>query len=111
MGHRIALGALVALAALTITGGAWAHAHVSPPVALANEGQVFTVAVPTEKEGARTTTIALTVPKGFSIDSYEAAPGWTRTVEGDTTTWSGGAVPTEEISSFSFIASADEPGD
>src|SRR4051794_4322414 len=111
MRHRIALGALVALAAVTSTGGAWAHAHVSPPVALANEGQVFTLAVPTEKEGATTTKIALTLPKGFGVDSYADAPGWTRSVDGDTVTWSGGSVPTDEISSFSFLGSADASGD
>ena len=33
MRHRIALGALVALGALTSTAAAWAHANVSPAVA------------------------------------------------------------------------------
>ena len=34
--------------------------------------------MPTEKEDASTTTVALTVPDGFSIDSFAAAPGWKR---------------------------------
>ena len=54
---------------------------ISPPVALANDGQLFTLAVPTEKENATTTKIVLTVPDGFSIDSFVAAPGWKRDVQ------------------------------
>jgi uncharacterized protein YcnI len=120
MRHRSALGALVALAALLFSSTAWAHAHVSPPTALANEGQVFTLAVPTEKDDATTTTIELTPPKGFSIDSFFPAPGWKRTVQQtgsgeDATvtkvTWSGGSVPTGEDASFSFLGSTDGSGD
>jgi len=37
MRHRIALGALVALAALTFAATAFAHARISPPVAVAKE--------------------------------------------------------------------------
>ena len=58
-----------------------AHAHVSPPVVLAKTGQVFTLAVPTEKEGATTTTIELTPPSGFAIDSFVPSPGWKRAVQ------------------------------
>lgn len=110
MRHRIALGALVALGALTITTAAWAHAHISPPVALAQEGQLFTLTVPTEKDGATTTTIALTPPKGFDIDSFVPAPGWQRTAAKGTITWSGGSVPTEEDAAFSFLASTKGTG-
>jgi uncharacterized protein YcnI len=120
MQHRIALGALVALAALTFTATAFAHAHVSPPVALANEGQVFTLAVPTEKEGAETTTIELTPPSGFSIDSFVPTPGWKRVAvtkgsgedaDVEKVTWSGGSVPTGEDATFSFLGSSDHSGD
>jgi uncharacterized protein YcnI len=75
--------------------------------------QQFTLAVPTEKAGATTTEIQLTVPNGVAIDSFEPEPGWKRTVSssgsGDaaivnTVTWSGGAVPTDEDSVFRFQA-------
>jgi uncharacterized protein YcnI len=114
MRYRIALGALVALAALTFSASAFAHARVSPPVALSKQLEVFTLAVPTEKENAKTTTIELTVPAGFGIDSFVPSPGWQRSVQqtgsGDsavvqTVTWSGGAVPTGEDATFSFLAS------
>ena len=65
------LAALAAVAA----GSAFAHAQLSPPVALARSGQLFSLAVPTEKENATTTKVVLTVPDGFSIDSFVAAPG------------------------------------
>jgi uncharacterized protein YcnI len=117
--HRIALAAAVALAALVGAASAAAHAHVSPPVALSGEGQVFTLAVPTEKEGATTTSVELTPPSGFAIDSFYPTPGWKRSVEqtgsGENTeikkvTWSGGAVPTEEDAVFSFLASSSKAG-
>jgi uncharacterized protein YcnI len=119
MGHRIALGGLVALAALTFTASALAHAHVSPPVALAGEGQVFTLAVPTEREGATTTSIELTPPSGFAIDSFVPAPGWKRLAltkgSGEEAAvvkvrWTGGAVPTGEDAAFSFLASVQKTG-
>ena len=71
--------------------------------------------MPTEKEGAATTKIVLTVPSGFAIDSFVPAAGWKRQVKqsgsGDsavvnTVTWTGGHVPTEEDALFQFLAQA-----
>jgi len=99
--------------ALVLADAAFAHAIVSPPVAKTKVLQQFTLSVPTEEEGATTTTIELTLPSGFSIDSFEPEPGWKRTVSasgsGDaaivnTVTWSGGATPTDEDSVFRFQA-------
>jgi uncharacterized protein YcnI len=114
---RQALVAAVAAAfALVLADAAFAHAIMSPPVAKAKVAQQFTLSVPTEEEGATTTTIELTVPSGFSIDSFEAEPGWTRaeqaTGSGETktiqqVTWSGGKVPTDEDSVFRFNGSMD----
>src|SRR5216684_7989404 len=114
MRSRIALGALAVLAALTFAATASAHARVSPVVALAKQLQLFTLSVPTEKENARTTTVELTPPAGFAIDSFVPAAGWKRSVHqtgsGDgavvqKVTWSGGSVPTGEDAAFSFLAS------
>jgi uncharacterized protein YcnI len=102
--------------ALTVAASASAHAELSPAVALVKAGQVFTLAVPTEKENAATTKVELTPPSGFAIDSFAPSPGWTRNVKstgsGEETqiqqvTWSGGNVPSEEDAFFQFIASAD----
>ena len=71
--------------------------------------------MPTEKEGARTTKVVLTVPAGFAIDSFVAVPGWQRQVQqtgsGESAvvasvTWSGGSVPTGEDALFQFLAEA-----
>ena len=114
MKRRLPIYVLAAIAALVCAGVASAHAHVSPPVALANESQVFTLAVPTEKEDNQTTQVELTVPDGFGIDSFVPSPGWNRTLqqtgEGENAviqkvTWSGGKVPTGEDAAFSFLAS------
>ena len=110
---------LAAAAALVTAAAASAHAHVSPPVSLSGETQLYSLAVPTEKEGATTTEIVFTVPKGFSIDSFVPSPGWKRTVQstgsGDNTvvqkvTWTGGHVPTEEDSLFQFLGEASKSG-
>ena len=119
MRHRTALGALAALAALIFAATAFAHAEVSPPTALAGASYVYTLAVPTEKENATTTSIELTPPDGFSIDSFVPSPGWKRTTltkgtgeEADVVKvrWTGGSVPTGENAAFSFLGQAAKPG-
>ncbi|HYA09835.1 MAG TPA: DUF1775 domain-containing protein, partial [Gaiellaceae bacterium] len=117
MRHRIALGALVALAALVTAATASAHAIVSPAVALDKKLQQFTLSVPTEKENLTTTEIELTVPAGFAIDSFEPPPtGWKMNVQAtgsgeeavvQKVTWTGGHVPTDLDAVFRFNASTN----
>jgi uncharacterized protein YcnI len=109
----------VGVAALVIAGTASAHARMSPSVSLANELQLYSLAIPTEKSNAYTTKIVLTLPKNFSIDSFVPNPGWKR-VEQSTgsgenavitqVTWTGGHVPTEEDSLFQFLAQPAKAG-
>jgi uncharacterized protein YcnI len=112
---RALAGTAVAAVGLTVVSNAWAHAEISPPVTKSKTLQLFTLAVPTEKEGA-TTTIEMTPPSGFGIDSFAPAIGWKRQLQqtgsGDSAviqkvTWSGGSVPTGEDSVFQFLASPD----
>jgi uncharacterized protein YcnI len=119
MKHRLALSAFVVLAALTITAAASAHAKVSPSIVQAKDSEVFTLAVPTEKENASTTSIEFAPPKGFTIDSFFPSPGWKRTVQStgsgedavvQRVTWTGGKVPTDEDAAFSFLASTSGTG-
>jgi uncharacterized protein YcnI len=114
---RAAVLLAVPVAALAASSSAWAHAHVSPPVVLAKESQVFTVAVPTEKEDAQTTKVELTPPAGFSIDSFADAAGWKRDVQStgsgeeaviQKVTWSGGSVPAGEATNFEFLGRTDD---
>ncbi len=116
---RLAVLACAAAAALIAAASASAHARMSPSVSLANELQLYSLAIPTEQANAYTTKIVLTLPKGFSIDSFVPSPGWKRveqsTGAGDNAvitqvTWSGGHVPTEEDSLFQFLAEAATPG-
>ncbi len=111
---RIArLTAAVAAVLLLAPAAAWAHAEISPAVSLSGKLQLFSLAVPTEKSGATTTQVELTLPSGFSIDSFVPAPGWHRVLQqtgsGDSAviqkvTWTGGRVPTGEDSLFQFLA-------
>jgi uncharacterized protein YcnI len=106
--------AAVALGALVFAASASAHARVSPAVSLSGKLQLYSLAVPTEKEGAATTKIVLTVPSGFGIDSFVPPPGgWHQSVQstgsGDSAvvqkvTWTGGRTPTGEDSLFQFLA-------
>ena len=74
------------------------------------------LAVPTEKANAATTRVELTLPSGFSIDSFAPAAGWKRQAQTTGTgvntviqkvTWIGGNVPTDEDAVFQFLASTD----
>jgi uncharacterized protein YcnI len=91
-----------------------AHAEISPKVSLSGKLQLYSLAVPTEKEGLTTSKIVLTVPNGFGIDSFAPPPaGWTQQLQqtgsGDNAvitkvTWTGGKTPTGEDSLFQFLA-------
>ncbi|HEY7258402.1 MAG TPA: DUF1775 domain-containing protein, partial [Gaiellales bacterium] len=65
--RRAAAGVIAVAVPLVAATPAWAHAAVSPPVAKTGVLQQFTLAVPTEKENATTTSIRLTVPSGVEI--------------------------------------------
>jgi uncharacterized protein YcnI len=115
--RTLVLALVLVLAAPAV---ALAHARVSPAVSLAGELQLYSLAVPTEKEGATTTKVVLTVPKGFGIDSFVPPPaGWTQSVKstgsGDNAvvqqvTWSGGRTPTGQDSMFQFLAQPASSG-
>lgn len=111
----------VAVVALLAAASAGAHAEISPPVGLAKTGEMYSLAVPTEKESVKTTKVVLTVPAGFSIDSFVPSPGWDRQLQqtgsGENAviqkvTWSvskvepGGGVPTGEDAFFQFLGRA-----
>ena len=116
---RLVVLACASLAGLVVAATASAHARMSPSVSLANELQLYSLAIPTEKANAYTTKIVLSLPKGFSIDSFVPSSGWKRvehsTGSGDNAivtqvTWSGGHVPTEEDSLFQFLAQPSAAG-
>ena len=108
--------AAVVTGALALAGEAYAHATLSPPVAKSKVLQQFTLSVPTEKGGLKTTEVELTVPSGFSIDSFEPEPGWKRSEQAtgsgeertiQKVTWSGGSVATDEDAVFRFNGNLD----
>jgi uncharacterized protein YcnI len=117
---RSAVVAGVAVAsALVLAPAAFAHARVSPAVSLAGKLQLYSLAIPTEKENLTTAKVVLTVPQGFGIDSFVPAPGWTQQIRqtgsGDSAvvqkvTWTGGHVPTGEDSLFQFLAQPAQTG-
>jgi uncharacterized protein YcnI len=117
---RTSAATVVAIAAaLAFASTAFAHARISPAISLSNQLQLYSLAVPTEKENAATTKIVLTVPSGFGIDSFAPSPGWRRVLQqtgsGDNAviqrvTWAGGSTPTGEDSLFQFLAQPASSG-
>jgi len=113
-GRVVVVAALAGSAALLVPAIASAHARVSPPVSVAGKLQLYSLAVPTEKEGLTTSTIVMTVPNGFGIDSFVPPPaGWQmhlqQTGSGEDAvvtkvTWTGGSTPTGQDSLFQFLA-------
>jgi uncharacterized protein YcnI len=106
-------------AALAFPAMASAHATISPAASLSGKLQLYSLAVPTEKDKVTTTKVVMTVPNGFSIDSFAPSPGWTRTSQQSGTgnnsvitqvTWTGGKVPTGEDSLFQFLAQPASTG-
>ena len=106
--------ALAGVIGLLIPAAAGAHARVSPPVSVTGELQLYSLAVPTEKDNLTTSKIVMTVPDGFGIDSFAPAPaGWHQVIQqtgsGNNAvitkvTWTGGKTPTGEDSVFQFLA-------
>jgi uncharacterized protein YcnI len=118
---RRAVGVLVTAVSVSCAFAteAGAHAHVSPSVVQKDASETYTVVVPTEGT-ATTSAVELTVPQGFQVGSFEAQPGWKRTVkatgEGDEAvvskvTWSGGKVPEGEAAYLRFQGRATKSGD
>jgi uncharacterized protein YcnI len=112
---RVAVAVLAAGGVgLLLPALASAHARISPAVSVAGKLQLYSLAVPTEKSRLTTSTIVMTVPAGFGIDSFVPPPaGWRmrlqQTGSGDSAvvtkvTWTGGSTPTGEDSLFQFLA-------
>jgi uncharacterized protein YcnI len=111
----VSLLAVVAL--LVLCASASAHPSLSPPRVQQGVSQLFTLAVPTEKEGVTTTQIELTPPEGFAIEAFVPAAGWKRTADQSGSgedviirkaTFTGGATPSGEAAVIQFVAHATE---
>jgi uncharacterized protein YcnI len=106
-------------AMMLVPASAMAHARVSPAVSVSGQLQLYSLAVPTEKDNVTTAKVVLTVPSGFAIDSFVPSPGWHRVLQqsgsGENAvvqrvTWTGGHVPTGEDSLFQFLAQPASSG-
>jgi len=120
MKKRCTAAVMAAIGTLVFAAGASAHARVSPPVSLSGALQLYSLTVPTEKEGVTTTKVVFTPPAGFSIDSFVPPPrGWHMSVRSEGSgeeadvkqvTWTGGATPTGQDSLFQFVGEPSKAG-
>jgi uncharacterized protein YcnI len=96
---------LVVSLMLVTAGVAWAHVVVTPDEVPADDYQVLTVRVPTERDDVPTTEIRVEVPEGFTVAGVQPVPGWESAFEeqgGIVTaiTWSGGEIQSREFQEF-----------
>jgi len=69
------------LSMMLFAGMASAHVTVQPKQTMQGSYEVFTVRVPSEKEGLFTKTIKVTVAQGAAVSRVEPKPGWTYELE------------------------------
>jgi len=74
---RIAATAAAIAAFLLAALPASAHVTIWPNEVVQGSYTVFTVRVPSEKEGTETTAVRVVFPEGVSITRFEPKPGWT----------------------------------
>lgn len=100
------------LVAAACPAAASAHVQVTPSEAAPGDPVLFELLVPNERT-ARTTEVALQVPKGVLVFSVEGTPGWTRTNEKaadgslGVIRWKG-RLARDGFARFAFLASTPE---
>jgi uncharacterized protein YcnI len=108
---RKALATLTAVSALAIPAAASAHVVVSPGKAAPGSFVTFTMSVPNEKE-IPTTRVRLAIPKGVTVYSVEAVPGWewqvTRAKGRITRLTVTGSLPAGYFQRFAFVGAVPE---
>lgn len=120
LGHRLvrriaAIGAVCAVALLTLAGVAWAHVTVNPHTAQQGSYTKVSFRVPDERDDAATTQLEVDLPIDHPIASVQtrAVPGWTSTVQKTTLakpiTTDDGQV-TEAVSKITWTGSKIPPG-
>ena len=90
---------------------AFGHVTIQPPESMTGAFARFVVRVPNEHESAATIKVEVQMPAEFAEVRYQPKPGWTRTVNGNTVTWSGGRIEHGEFDEFGFSTRMpDKPG-
>ncbi|HLM76888.1 MAG TPA: YcnI family protein [Rubrobacteraceae bacterium] len=107
---------LVTCLLLAAAGVAWAHVRILPEEVPADNFEVFTVRVPTEKD-IPTTEVRVEVPEGFTVSRVQPMPSWDYELEEEAgavraITWSGGEIGATEFQQFDVQGKTpEEPGE
>lgn len=109
--------AVAAPIALSLSGPAGAAGvQLSPAVSVAGAIELYSLVVP--RRESPTTSVSLTVPRGFSLSSFVPVAGWHRRLAFtagrgglvERVIWSGGPSPPDEDALFQFLAQPVAPG-
>jgi hypothetical protein len=109
----VRLSAVVALAAGSLALAGVAAGHPIPTPSFVTAGQPETVTFVLHNERAEPMTgLAVTVPSELRVrEAVSPGEGWSGSVDGRKTTWTGGTLPAGATSSFSLVLEATgEPG-
>lgn len=104
---------LSAVLAAALAAPASAHVQVRPALAAPGDPVLFQIIVPGERDGEKTVEVTLEIPKDVLPFSWEATPGWERTVKEaadgsiETVTWRG-ELADDGFARFAFLASTPE---
>jgi len=82
--RKFAAAVAAVLAFLLAASGASAHVTVYPQTAASGTFEKFTVRVPTEKD-IPTVGVKVLIPEGVNISRFKPVPGWSYTLERDST--------------------------
>jgi periplasmic copper chaperone A len=115
MVRRLALAAVVALAALLLTAfPAGAHVELDPAEAVAGSTLTLTFSFHHGKDGTATTALEVQLPEGAAVVDLPTVPGWTGSSDptARTVLWSGGSVADGTEAAFPVVVRLpDQPGE
>jgi hypothetical protein len=115
-GLAFALALVAALAVTPPDRAALLGADVSPAVSVTGAIQLYSLVVPAQ--ATRTTSVSMTAPTDFAINSFVPAVGWKRRLSivpargrvAERVIWSGGPSPHGQALLFQFLGQPDTAG-
>lgn len=102
--------AISVCSALVLAGAASAHVVATPGFLPSGSAESITFSAPNERDDPMT-AFSVTVPAGLTMEHAHEVAGWDESVDGSTTTWTGGPLASGAEIGFGMTLKVDaEPG-